>query len=371
MINEEKQTIDLVKKATAAVVSITISKTVAQAKEMAYGQMLHPSFLPDFPADALPQADDEDQKIKIGGGSGFIVDSNGIILTNKHVVLDPQAEYTITTSDDTEYTAKVLTRDPVNDIAILKIKAKNLPTLKMSSSSIQPGQTVLAIGNALGLFSNTVSKGIVSGLARKISAAMGGGGQGQDLGPDNEEHGLSGQEEAIPQVEELRGVIQTDVAINQGNSGGPLLNLDGEVVGINTAVIYGAQNIGFAIPIQWAKNDLADLQKFGRIIRPYIGLRYIMLNKDMQKRYKLPVDYGALVTPGHLPGGHAVIKNSPAEKAGLKENDIILTLNQEKLDEKNDLQDKIQLLKAGEEVELNYLRQDKQKQTKLLLEERK
>ena len=364
MVNEEKQIIDLVKKATTAVVSITISKTVAQAKEMAYGQMLHPSFLPDFPVDALPQADDENQKVKIGGGSGFIVDPSGIVLTNKHVVLDTEAEYTVTTSDDTEYTAKVLTRDPINDIAILKIEAKNLPTLKMTSSPIEPGQTVLAIGNALGLFSNTVSKGIVSGLARKISAAMGGG-------APSEEHGLPGQEETTPQVEELRGVIQTDVAINQGNSGGPLLNLDGEVVGINTAVIYGAQNIGFAIPIQWAKNDLADLEKFGRIIRPYIGLRYIMINQEMKKKYKLSVDYGALVTPGHLPGGHAVIKNSPAEKAGLKENDIILELNGGKLDEKNDLQDKIQLLKAGDEVELSYLRKDKPYQTKLLLEERK
>lgn len=358
MIPEEKQTIDIVKKATPAVVSITISKTVAQAKEMAFGQMLHPSFLPDFPAEALPQ--DDNEKIKVGGGSGFIVDSSGIILTNKHVVMDTEAEYTVTASDDTEYTAKVLTRDPVNDIAILKIEAKNLPTLKMTSASIKPGQTVVAIGNALGLFSNTVSKGIVSGLARKISAAMGGRTPGEEDG-----------EEAMPQVEELRGVIQTDVAINQGNSGGPLLNLDGEVVGINTAVIYGAQNIGFAIPIQWAKNDLADLQKFGRIIRPYIGLRYIMLNKETQKRYKLSVDYGALVTPGHLPGGQAVIKNSPADKAGLKENDIILELNGEKLDEKNDLQDKIQLLNAGDEVKIDYLRKNKPYQTKLLLEERR
>lgn len=370
MFNEEKQTIEIVKKGAPAVVSITISKTVAQAQEMAFGQMLHPSFLPptagEFPGDPLPQ--DENEKIKIGGGSGFIVDSSGIVLTNKHVVMDQEAEYTVITADDTEYTAKVLTRDPVNDIAILKIEAKNLPVLKMSSASIQPGQTVIAIGNALGLFSNSISKGIVSGLARKISAAMGGGAPSQgDTLP-----GLPEQEEAVmPQVEELRGVIQTDVAINQGNSGGPLLNLDGEVVGINTAVIYGAQNIGFAIPIQWAKNDLADLQKFGRIIRPYIGLRYIMITKEMCKRYKLPVDYGALVTPGHLPGGHAVIKNSPAEKAGLKENDIILELNGQKLDDKNDLQDKIQLLNAGDQVELNYLRKDKPHICKLLLEERR
>ena len=356
MQSDEKQTIEIVKKVTPAVVSIGVSKSLAQVKEMALGPF-GPGLSPFLFGGRNPEVkidEEENQKVKIGGGSGFIVDPDGIILTNKHVVIDQEAEYTVVTNDEKEYPAKILSRDPVNDIAILKIDAKNLPTVKLSNSKIEPGQTVLAIGNALGLFSNTVSKGIVSGLARKISAAMGGAEGGEQ-----------------PQVEELRGVIQTDVAINQGNSGGPLINTEGEVVGINTAVIFGAQNIGFSIPVEWAKRDLTDLHKFGRIIRPYIGLRYIMLNKDIQRRYKLPVDCGALIAQDHIPGSHAVVKNSPADKAGLKENDIILEINGKKLDEKSDLGDSIQLLKAGDEIELAYFRKDKTQKTNLVLEERK
>jgi S1-C subfamily serine protease len=354
MISEEKQTIEVVKKVTPSVVNIVVSKALPKIKEMSYGQMLSPGLLPHFPEIPLPENPNE--KVKVGGGSGFIVDPSGLILTNKHVVIDPDADYVVTTFDEQEHPAKVLSRDPINDVAILKIEANGLPIVKLASSAVEPGQTVIAIGNALGLFSNTVSKGIISGLARKISAAMGGG------NPDD----------AQPAVEELRGVIQTDVAINQGNSGGPLINLDGEVVGINTAVIFGAQNIGFAIPIQWAKNDLQDLIKYGRIIRPYIGLRYVMLNKEIQKRYTLPVDYGALVLKdAHFPGNHAVVKDSPADKAGIKENDIITELNGQKLDEKNDLSDQIQLLNAGDEIELTYLRKDKAHRAKTILQERK
>src|SRR3989344_6355969 len=169
MQSEEKQIIEAVKKVMPGVVSITVNKDLARVKESSLGQGLSPFFF-----DSPVSNDEEGQKIKIGGGSGFIVDSNGIILTNKHVVIDTEAEYTITTNDEKDYPAKILSRDPVNDIAILKIDAKELPTVKLSNAKIEPGQTVLAIGNALGLFSNTVSKGIVSGLARKISAAMGG-----------------------------------------------------------------------------------------------------------------------------------------------------------------------------------------------------
>lgn len=342
-------------------VSITVNKKLSQLGEAAFGPMgqgLSP-FLFGLPGQGKKLPDiNKDEKIKIGGGSGFIVDPNGIILTNKHVVIDEDADYTITTSEEREYPAKVLTRDPVNDVAILKIEAKGLPTVKMSDAKIEPGQTVLAIGNALGLFSNTVSKGIVSGLARKISAAMGGG----SMEEEGHEH---------PQVEELRGVIQTDVAINQGNSGGPLINTEGDVVGINTAVIFGAQNIGFAIPVRWAKNDMDDLMKFGRIVRPYIGLRYVMLNPEIKRRYKLPIDYGALVVQDHIPSSHAVVKNSPADKAGIKENDIILEVNGDKISENTDLSDKIQLMHAGDEVELTYLRKDKTQKAKIVLEERK
>lgn len=354
MISEEKQTIEAVRRVTPAVVNIMVSKSLPKLKEMSYHHMLSPRLLP--PAAKMEEfLSDPNEKVPIGGGSGFIVESSGIILTNKHVVIDPDAEYMVTAGDEQEYPAKVLTRDPINDVAILKIEAKNLPVATLSSARMEPGQTVMAIGNALGLFSNTVSKGIISGLARKISAAMGGS-------PDGVQ----------PQVEELRGVIQTDVAINQGNSGGPLINLDGKVIGINTAVIYGAQNIGFAIPIQWAQSDLQDLTTYGRIVRPYIGLRYVMLTPEIKKRYSLPVDHGALIISDyHFPANHAVAKDSPADKAGLKEHDIILEMNGEKLDPKKDLSDLIQLLNAGDEIELTYLRKEKTHKAKTVLEERK
>lgn len=345
----------VVKKAAPAVVSIAVNKNLPLPQGVSYGQhMLSPFLLPPLAPEDIPLIESEPEKVRVGGGSGFIVDPRGLVLTNKHVVLDPQAEYLVITSDEKEYPAKVLTRDPLNDVAILKIEAKNLSVLKLASVFPQPGQTVIAIGNALGLFSNTISKGIISGLAREISAALEGGTDGSE-----------------PQIEKLRGVIQTDVAINQGNSGGPLLNLEGEVVGINTAVIYGAQNIGFAIPVDWARHDLEDLQRYGRIVRPYIGLRYVMLNKELQKKYQLPLDYGALVVKDHFPHSQAVVKNSPAEKAGLKENDIITELNGQKLDSKKDLSDLVQLLSVGEEVEFTFWRQNKPHKTKTVLEERK
>lgn len=289
------------------------------------------------------------QKIKVGGGSGFIVRSDGLIVTNKHVVYETDAEYMVLTNDEKEYPAKVLTRDPINDVAVLKIEATDLPTVTIGDSDkIELGQTVIAIGNALGLFSNTVSKGIVSGLGRKISAALGQSGA----------------------IENLRHVIQTDVAINQGNSGGPLVNLDGEVIGINTAIIFGAQNIGFALPINWAKTDLEELDKFGRIIRPYIGLRYIMLNKELQEKYALPVDYGALVIKDHLPGSQAVVKDSPADKGGIKENDIVLEINGIQLTEKRELADIVETAQVGDKITLYVMRGDQKLTTQVQLEER-
>ena len=172
-------------------------------------------------------------------------------------------------------------------------------------------------------------------------------------------------------MEHLRGVLQTDVAINQGNSGGPLINLDGEVVGINTAIIYGAQNIGFSIPINWAKQDLEDIIKHGRIIKPFIGLQYVMLNKELQKKYSLPTDFGAMVVRDHTPGSVAIIPDSPAEKAGVKENDVILELNGEKLTEQVDFSDTLQKCKVGENIELSVMRGDKKLKLTATLEERK
>lgn len=370
MIEYEKQTIDAVKKVLPAVVSIVISKHLPKIKRMPmmpFFGPFSPFGMPGMPDGGLPgdgEAGDDQfiphphhkvrggdgEKVKVGGGSGFIVHPDGLVLTNKHVVFDPDAEYTVINGDEKEYHGRVISRDPINDVAVLKIDARGLPAVRLGNSNkIELGQTVVAIGNALGLFTNTVSKGIVSGLGRKISASMGQGGE----------------------MEHLRNVIQTDVAINQGNSGGPLINLDGEVIGINTAIIFGAQNIGFALPINWAKADLEDIIKHGRIIRPFIGLRYVMLNKALKERYDLPVDYGALVIKDHVPGSVAVVKHSPADRAGIRENDIVLEINGEKLTEKKELADLIQTANVGEEIEMTVIRKDKTMKVKTVLEERK
>ncbi|MEK7151681.1 MAG: trypsin-like peptidase domain-containing protein [Patescibacteria group bacterium] len=367
MIEYEQRTIDAVKKTLPSVVSIVISKNMPKIKRTPFVPFFGPFSPFGLPGQDMPMPDGDDQmgimphphdphdkhegeKVKIGGGSGFIVHPDGLVLTNKHVVFDPDSEYTIITEDEKEYHGRVISRDPINDVAVLKIDAKGLSPVRLGNSNgIELGQTVIAIGNALGLFTNTVSKGIVSGLGRKISASMGQGGE----------------------MEHLRNVIQTDVAINQGNSGGPLINLDGEVIGINTAIIFGAQNIGFSLPINWAKADLEDIIKFGRIVRPFIGLRYVMLNKDLKSRYQLPVDYGALVIKDHVPGTEAVVADSPADKAGVRENDIVLEINGERLTEKRELADLIQTASVGDEIEMTVMRKDKTMKVKTILEERK
>src|SRR3989338_2716205 len=346
----DKLPIEAVKKVAPSVVSIVISKFLPKIKGV-YGMPGTPFANPFLFGEV---EDGQKEKISVGGGSGFIVHPDGLILTNKHVVFDQDAEYTVITTDLQEYPAKVLSRDPINDIAVLKINppagGKGLPAVRLGNSSkLELGQTVLAIGNALGMFSNTVSKGIISGLSRSISAALGTGGE----------------------MEHLRGVLQTDVAINQGNSGGPLINIDGEVVAINTAIIFGAQNIGFSIPINWAKQDLEDIIKHGRIIKPFIGLQYVMLNKELQKKYSLPTDFGAMVVRDHTPGSVAVVPDSPAHKAGVRENDIITALNGDKLTETKDLQDIIQQCTVGDEIELTVLRKNETLNLKTKLVERK
>ncbi len=357
MISEEKIIIDAVKKVSPAVVSVVISKHADQVKKMMSPfqpfEFLKPDKKDGKDKTEKPGDHDKSQHVQIGGGSGFIINSNNdhsLILTNKHVIHDQEAEYTVLL-DDKEYDAEVLSSDPLNDIAMLKIKVGNLPTVKLGDSSkVQIGQTAIAIGTALGMFTNTVSKGIVSGLSRRIAASLG-----------------TGEE-----TEVLRGVIQTDVAINQGNSGGPLINTDGEVVGINTAIIFGAQNIAFALPINWAKKDMDDILKHGRIQRPYLGLRYLMLNKKIDERMKLGIDHGALVVSDHLPNSKAVIPGSPAEKGGIKENDVILAINGKELDEKMELADLIQEFKIGEEVKMTLLRNNKETlKIKIKLEEMK
>jgi serine protease Do len=284
-----------------------------------------------------------------GGGTGFIITPDGLILTNKHVIDNTQATYTVFTSDGKNYKAKIKAQDPLNDLAVLKIEAKNLPVVDLGNSDdLKLGQSVIAIGNALGEFQNTITSGIISGIGRSIEAST-------SLGQTQEE---------------LQGLLQTDAPINPGNSGGPLINLDGQVIGINTAVASSAENIGFAIPINDAKTAIESVIKSGKIIRPMLGVRYISLTKDIAQYNNLPVESGAYIFSND-PTAPAVISGSPAEKAGLRSGDIILAINNDKIDENRSLKRLLQNYKPGQTVELIIIRDKKETKANVKLGEMK
>lgn len=322
-VEEESAIIDAIRKVSPAVCSITSERSVY-----------------DIFGDVTTQK---------SGGTGFILTSDGYILTNKHVTSDKNAKYTVLTSDGQDYKAKVVAYDPLNDLAVLKIEAKNLSVVEIGDSSdLKIGQRVIAIGNALGEFQNTVTVGVVSAKGRAVTA-------GDGLG--------SG--------ERLENLIQTDAAINPGNSGGPLVNLAGQVVGINTAMAK-AENIGFAIPINIVKpidNFINNLEKKGKIIRPMIGIRYISITKELASLNNLPVKEGALVYGGV--GELAVIPGSPAALAGIKEGDIILAIGDDEINPNYSLSQIIQEYQPGDEIELKILRNGKELRLKLTLVEYK
>lgn len=353
----------IVKKILPAVVSITISKYLT-IFETPFGPSLGPGpssgrspfggsgFAGPLGFDfeqffAIPKGK---KKIKLGGGSGFIIDPSGIILTNRHVLADPRAEYLVILTDDKKYQGRVIARDPINDVAILKINAQNLPSAELGDSSkLELGQTAIAIGNVLGTFRNTVSTGVVSGLSREIKAGS----------------TLSGE------ITRLRGLIQTDAAINPGNSGGPLLDEQGRVIGINVATVFLAENIGFALPINTAKKDLEEVRKYGRIRQPFLGVRYVLLNKNLQEKYALPSKEGALVISEPIPEGQAVVPGGPADKAGIKEGDVILAIDKEKISAKKPLIDILNDFKTGDKIELTILRDGRETTFKTILGEKK
>ncbi|MBU6142219.1 trypsin-like peptidase domain-containing protein [Patescibacteria group bacterium] len=338
----EQAVIAAVKKTSQSVVSVIISKDVPIIEQCPaanpFGD-LPPEFQQFFGGSGTQYTQPcqkGTQKQEVGGGSGFIISSDGLILTNKHVVSDTQAEYTVFTNDGKKYTAKVLARDPVQDLAVLKIDAVGLTPLQLGDSDgIQLGQTAIAIGNALGEFRNTVSVGVVSGLSRSITAS----------------DGFTGSSES------LSGLIQTGAAINPGNSGGPLLNLQGEVIGVNTAVASGAQNIGFSIPINDAKRDIASVEKTGTIQVPFLGVRYIQLDSTIAKQENLSVQNGALVRGDST--GPAVVSGSPADKAGLQAEDIITKVDGTAIDQDHTLGSLIQKHNVGDTITLTVLRKGK------------
>jgi len=364
-VEEDSAVIDVVSNASPAVVSIVISKDVPKVQDFFSNPFDFPNFFDPFSSGdgngssgtTTPQSQNDpgsnqgvNQKETIGGGSGFIITNDGMIVTNKHVVSDTSADYTVITSDDQEHPAKVLAIDPTNDIALIKIDGNDYPTLGFGDSdSLKIGQTVIAIGNSLGEFSNTVSKGIISGLKRSLTA---GGGLGSS------------------DTENLSNIVQTDAAINPGNSGGPLLDINGQVIGVNVAMAQGAQNIGFALPSKQIEKVVEEVKATGKISVPYIGIRYIPVDSALQKQISLPYNYGALVVRGSAITDFAVIPGSPADKAGIVENDVILEIDGTKIDKNNSLSDLISKYKIGDTISLKIWHKGQEENINVTLEER-
>ncbi len=351
VLSSDELVVAVVKRVAPAVVSIVATKDVPVVEQFFINPFEGDPFFREF---SIPQFRSRGtQRQEVGAGSGFIVSPDGLILTNKHVVADAAAEYTVFLNDGAKLPAKVLARDPAQDLAVLKVERSGLATVTLGDSAkAEVGQTVIAIGNTLGEFRNTVSVGVISGLQRTIVAT------GAETGPES-----------------LQELIQTDAAINPGNSGGPLLDLRGEVIGINTAMAQGAENVGFAYPINKAKRDIESVKSVGRIIYPFLGIRYVLVNREIATERKLPVEYGAYVVGNppsrSRPAEPAVVKGSPADKAGLREGDIILEFNGERIEVTRTLAALIGERKVGDRVTLKVQRGGETLTLAVTLEERK
>lgn len=317
IVKEENAVIDVVEKVSPSVVAIAANQRV---------------FDP-FDPFSLPR----NQNNTIG--TGFVVDDKGIIVTNKHVVSDTGLRYTVITKDGKKYEAKKIYRDPTVDLAVIQIDGgTGLKRLDLGDSSkLKIGQTTVAIGNALGRFTNTVTTGIVSGLGRRVVAG----------------DPFSGN------AESLDDLIQTDAAINPGNSGGPLLNSSGQVIGVNVATTEGAQNIGFAIPINSVKGIVNDFSTKGTVSRPFLGVNYRFISKDLAILNDIP--QGAYV--------QAVITGSAAEKAGVQVGDIITKIDNQQIDSDRKISDIISTKKIGDTLSLTLWSDGSERRVSAALQE--
>lgn len=338
---ENSQVMNTVEKTNPAVVSIIISKQISTLEN---NNSLY-NYLFNLNSNSNSSSNST-EKQEIGGGSGFFVSSDGYIVTNCHVVEDSAADYTVLTKDNKKYTAKIIAKDKTLDVAVLKIEGKNFTYLTFADSdTLKLGQSAIAIGNALAEFQNSISLGIVSGLSRSITASDGNG-----------------------STEQLDGVIQTDAAINPGNSGGPLLDIKGNVIGVNVAIEDSANSIGFALPSNMVKSVVESVMKNGQIIKPYLGIRYTQINSDIKAKNNLSVDYGVLVAKGSKTGELAVIPGSPADKAGIVENDIILEIDGVKIDETKSFASIIRQKKVDQTITLKVMHDGSTKEVKVKLE---
>ncbi len=316
-VDEESATIAVASKVSPSVVSITSKQTTIDF----FGQ----------------------SQTAESSGTGYVVTSDGLIATNKHVASNTSGDYTVFTSDGKEYSAKVKAIDPYFDIAFLKIEASGLTPLALGDSdSLKVGQHVVAIGNALGQYQNTVTTGVISAIGRSLEAGDGMG-----------------------STETLENMIQTDAAINSGNSGGPLTDVEGQVIGMNTAVAGEAEGIGFAIPVNLIRSALESVQKTGAITRPYLGVRYININKAISSSNKLGSDHGALIYSSTTDA--AVVTGSPAAKAGLKAGDIITKIGNKEINEGQSLIGVLSSYNPKDKVSLVYLRDGNEKTVTVVL----
>jgi len=327
ILTEESVVIDVAERVSPSVVTIRASKEQSVFSPIEIGPF----------GFTLPQ--EQTERVEQDIGSGFIITADGLVVTNKHVVSGPNAQYTVITNDDKEHEVKNIYRDPINDLAILKIEANGLKPVEMGDSDqLKVGQLAIAIGTALGEFMHTITTGVISGLGRGITAGSPYAGY----------------------VEQLDNVIQTDAAINPGNSGGPLLNSAGQVIGVNVAVVAGGENIGFAIPINVIKEAIDNFNRTGQFARPFLGVRYRMINQDLALLNEVP--QGAFIVE--------VIAGSAAEKAGIEEGDIIVKFNGQLVrEEDGGLAKLINQKKIGDKVRITVWRDGEEIELEATLEE--
>lgn len=321
--------VNVVNATSDAVVSIVITKDVPKLETM-IDQGRSPFGLFGL---GLPQyRQNGTETIEVGGGSGFLVSEDGYVVTNAHVVEDREANYSVLMNNGETYEATIVATDETLDVAVLKIEGNNLPFLTFGDSdAVQVGQTVVAIGNALGEFRNTVSVGVISGLSRSIVA---GGGM---------------------QSEVLTDVMQTDAAINPGNSGGPLLDLAGNVIGVNVATSTNGENISFSLPGNAVQQTVDSIRENGRVIRAYLGVHFVTITPAFAKKNSLSQEQGALIRRPPQTDIVAVVPGSPADKAGIEENDIVLQIDDIVLDERHPLDVVLRGYAVGDTISMKLL----------------
>lgn len=323
-----------VQKVGPAVVRINAARTVTTQLPEAFNDPMLRRFF------GVPNVQPR-QRVERGTGSGFIINSNGQILTNAHVV-DGADRVSVTLKDRRTFEGKVLGQDPVTDVAVIQIQASNLPTVAIGNSDrLQPGELAIAIGNPLGL-DNTVTAGIISATERSSS----------DIGVSDKRVGF----------------IQTDTAINPGNSGGPLLNSRGEVIGMNTAIIQGAQGLGFAIPINTVQNIAQQLISTGRVEHPYLGIQMVGLTPEIKQQLEIESNRRIQISAARGVLIVRVVPGSPAEAAGLRAGDVIQAISGQPVDKVEQLQQIVEQNSVGSQLQIQVQRNGRDVQVAVRLE---